>query len=236
MKNTKQGVVAQDSHTNKSAVRIVGCIWGFMMLVAAYFLVYILILSNPKGIQVAELVEAGKPPRQVNIPSNEATSIQVNHWSYNGSLFPKAKYSIAARVLGVHRYYLDFQAPLMPIDIALGWGEVSDPGVDEYITWSQSRRWYHFTVTDDSPYSVEFISKRSSNVHVIPASENIRAAISKIRSDDEIFMEGLLVDVNLSMLFTDFHVTTSLTRDDTGSGACEILYVQRLVVEGMEYK
>jgi hypothetical protein len=45
-------------------------------------------------------------------------------------------------------------------------------------------------------------------------------------------MAGLLVDVRSNQGSID----TSLTRTDTGLGACEIYYVERLVIDGMEYR
>jgi hypothetical protein len=49
-------------------------------------------------------------------------------------------------------------------------------------------------------------------------------------------MEGLLVGVEGGRGSETQLVRTSLTRTDSGAGACEILYVQRLVVGQREYR
>jgi hypothetical protein len=55
--------------------------------------------------------------------------------------------------------------------------------------------------------------------------------IGSIRVGDQIRMTGLLVDYKVTKAGQDiFTRRTSLTRDDTGNGACEILYVTGLSV------
>ena len=42
-----------------------------------------------------------------------------------------ADYKIRARVLSTHKYWLGQSANLMPIDLAVGWNEMSDSAVIE---------------------------------------------------------------------------------------------------------
>lgn len=66
-------------------------------------------------------------------------------WDENGmtwTMQPRASYQISARVLGNKRYF-DWQSSVVPRDLALAWGDLSDPAVSESIHWWQSNRWYH---------------------------------------------------------------------------------------------
>jgi hypothetical protein len=67
--------------------------------------------------------------------------------------------------------------------------------------------------------------------HLIPASSAIARRIQAIHVGDQIRMTGLLVDYTVTRDGqTIFTRRTSLTRSDTGNGACEILYVTDLAV------
>ena len=76
-----------------------------------------------------------------------------------------------------------------------------------------------------------FNPEKASNNHLIPADPVTAARIGAIHVGDQIRMTGLLVDYTVTKdggeIFTR---RTSLTRGDTGNGACEILYVTGLSV------
>ncbi|MEJ2749825.1 MAG: hypothetical protein P8183_18235, partial [Anaerolineae bacterium] len=139
-----------------------------------------------------------------------------------------------ARVLGNKRYY-DWQSRVVPRDLALGWGDMSDPSVDEWIHWRQSNRWYRYH-WNSGDYSGSYITGHSANVHIIPATDNLDKALRQVEKNDLVYLEGYLVDLQVREGGRVGHVYTSLSREDTGDGACEILYVERLVVNGRLYE
>ena len=151
-------------------------------------------------------------------------------------LQPRASIVMQGRVLHTRHYDLDWRSVCSPLDIALGWGPVADPGVDEWINWRQSRRWYFYTIQPGAPVSVQDVARHSSNVHIIPANNNLSRALLKLEVGDLVFLEGELVDAEVDLLGMSFVTRTSLTRTDSGGGACEILYVRRLVVDGKEFR
>ena len=76
-----------------------------------------------------------------------------------------------------------------------------------------------------------FNPDKASNNHLIPASRAIARRIGAIHVGDQIRMTGLLVDYTVTKDGQEiFTRRTSLTRHDTGNGACEILYVTDLSV------
>ena len=63
---------------------------------------------------------------------------------------PLADFNLEARVLSTEHYRLGREADLSPVDLALGWGRMSDDTVLARIVISQSNRFY-FWRTDDFP-------------------------------------------------------------------------------------
>ena len=151
------------------------------------------------------------------------------------TITPRATYQISARVLG-NKSYSDWQAPIAPRDLALGWGDMSDSAVDEWISWRQSGRWYYYNWPSDSPYRGSIIRNQSANVHIIPATDNLAQALKQVSRDDIIYLEGQLVDVSATVLGSERRTKTSLSRKDSGGGACEILYVEKLIFEGQVFE
>ncbi len=124
----------------------------------------------------------------------------------------------------------------MPRDLALGWGEMSEKTVDDAIKWRQSGRWYHYEWNHASPYDGQTIATHSANIHIVPATDNLGKALRTVSKNDMIYLEGYLVDIEADDYGQEGSIRTSLTREDTGKGACEILYVTRLVIEDRFYE
>ena len=140
----------------------------------------------------------------------------------------KARFEIRARVLSTEPYYLNRTADLSPIDLALGWGVMSDQAVLDKIEISQSARWYRTRYELPAPVPDKLIISSSSNMHMIPARKDIDRKLKKLRVGDIVTLKGYLVDVDHNSGFT---WRTSMSRTDTGDGACEIVYVESLSVE-----
>jgi hypothetical protein len=137
---------------------------------------------------------------------------------------PLAEFSIKARVLGVERYYLGREADLSPVDLALGWGAMSDPAVLRQIQISQSSRFYYWYV-NKFPIPREEIETYSANMHMIPANGSIADQLSAIRPGQIIRLHGYLVEAHAG---DNWRWSSSLRRDDTGRGACELVWVESL--------
>ena len=140
----------------------------------------------------------------------------------------RAGFEIRARVLSTQNYYLHKESDLSPIDLALGWGMMSDQAALDRIKISQSSRWYRTRWDFPAPLSDQQVINNSSNMHMIPASKGIARSLKKLRSGDLVTLRGYLVDVDHD---SGWRWRTSMSRTDTGSGACEIVYVESMVVE-----
>ena len=139
-------------------------------------------------------------------------------------LTPLADYSIRARVLGTERYRFDQIADLVPIDLALGWMSMSDSHIlDKVHLFQLGRRFYYWM--PGGVLSAETAKISASNTHVIPADDDVLQQLLELKEGDVVRLTGQLVEVTARKGFT---VRSSLRRDDSGDGACEILYVQRV--------
>jgi hypothetical protein len=173
-------------------------------------------LVHPPG------VTAGAPPSQ-------QTLSQEQSFGFKGyRVTPRARFSLRARVLSRRDYRWDEGSDLSPSDLALGWGVMSDQAVLDRIDISQRSRWYFTRYDPPPPIPDGAIIANSSNMHMIPANDLVRRGLKKIRSGEIVNATGYLVDVDHG---SGFSWRTSLRRDDTGNGSCELFYVERLIVE-----
>ena len=140
----------------------------------------------------------------------------------------RAGFKLRARVLSREDYWLGEQSDLSPLDLALGWGVMSDQAVLDRITISQSSRWYFTRYDYPAPISDQEIINHSSNMHIIPADKRIRRKMKEVRRGDVVMLKGYLVDVDAS---SGFYWRTSMRRDDTGNGSCEIFYLTYAYIE-----
>ncbi len=138
-----------------------------------------------------------------------------------------AKFRIKAKVLAKEKYYIDRGADLSPIDLVLGWGNMSDESILEKIEISQSGRFYRWHV-ESFPMPRREIETHSANMHLIPANDSVKSDINKIREGDIIEISGSLV--NAISNDDGWQWKSSQTRTDTGNGACELIWVERLQI------
>lgn len=140
------------------------------------------------------------------------------------TLATRAHFDITARVLSRKDYSWGADADLVPMDLAMGWGRMSDSRVLADIDISQSGRFYYWR-TKHFPIPQREIETSSANMHMIPADAGIKRELEHIREGDVVHIEGFLVNASRP---DGWHWNTSMTRNDTGGGACELIYVERI--------
>jgi hypothetical protein len=161
-----------------------------------------------------------------NLPQQHSIS-QVNPQNINGyQITPLADFSIQARVLSTEHYRFGREADLSPVDFALGWGRMSDEAVLKQLEITQSNRFYFWHV-DQFPISREEIETHSANMHMVPADDNVKKALKAVRAGQVVNIEGYLIEARA---VDGWRWTSSLTRDDTGNGACELVLVKSIHV------
>lgn len=144
----------------------------------------------------------------------------------DATLHPLARFSLTARVLSREDYRFDAESDLSPTDLALGWGRMSDSAVLRDIDVMQSGRFYYWQVRS-LPIPRREIETHSANMHMIPANAVIAHALKRVRAGDVVTLEGMLVEADKP---DGWRWRSSMTRTDTGAGACEVVYVQDLLI------
>lgn len=150
-------------------------------------------------------------------------SIEKNGYS----LTPLAEFQAEARVLSAHHYSGDRESDLVPVDLALGWKHMSEDAVLKKIEIHQDGRFY-FWKTSAFPIPREEIETQSTNMHLIPADSIIEETLKSIKTGERVRFKGYLVEARAK---DNWHWRSSLTRHDTGAGACELVYVTSLTIE-----
>ncbi len=135
---------------------------------------------------------------------------------------PLARYTITARVLHRKTYRFDKAAAISPLDFALGWGPMSDPANYQKLSISQEGRWYHYSYATLPPGLSRGIAPFSANTHLIPANDDVRKTLLAVRQNETVRLKGYLVCAT-DKGGNDWQ--SSLTRDDTGNGSCEVMWV-----------
>lgn len=159
------------------------------------------------------------------IQENLSQATPINFKNY--TITPMADFSITARVLSRENYHLDKEAELAPVDLALGWGPMSDSKVLEKIEITQSNRWYHWNARE-FPIPRRDIETHSANMHMIPADTGVALALDNAVKGSIIELHGKLVSITQK---GGWHWKSSMTREDTGNGACEVIWVENIYIK-----
>jgi hypothetical protein len=182
---------------------------------ALAFLVYFYLhrpLTYPAGV----LIESG--PEQIAVsPGAEP----IVHGDYK--LKPLARFSLDARILHRKVYGYDREAKLVPVDLAIGWGPMSDQAVLDRVEITQSMRFYWYQYQLPPPIPREEIISHSTNLHVIPATPAVASFCKSLRQGELVHLDGELVEATGPGIDA---WRSSLSRTDTGNGACELMLVE----------
>jgi hypothetical protein len=189
---------------------------------------------SPIGQPDPEPIRITAQPEQYQTEDTEPVALRSD--DYHLTLELKAEYLLQGVVLGIKRYRFDRGALLAPYDIAVAWHQLTLSGLHRQLKWSQSGRWYFWRYGEDFPFDNTFVAKNSANSHLIPATENIKRALGRVRKGEHIALEGYLVQVSGLYKGEEFTWNSSLSRDDEGDGSCEVIYVTKVRFGGLRYE
>jgi len=170
-----------------------------------------------RPVTAADGVLAPRTPTQLDVKGGADFPLR------NYTLTPVARFTVEARVLGIERYKIGRESELSPVDFALGWGPMSDNRILSQLTISQGNRNYYYSWKDRPPVPVTQIIESSANMHLIPADSDVAARLDRVRVGQIVELRGKLVFVRAS---DGWMWRSSLTRSDSGNGACEVVWVQ----------
>jgi hypothetical protein len=64
--------------------------------------------------------------------------------------------------------------------------------------------------------------RSSANMHLVPANDAVADALAAVDAGDRVRIDGWLVQIDAT---DGWRWRSSLTREDSGAGACELIYV-----------
>jgi hypothetical protein len=158
-----------------------------------------------------------KAPIQNKINSSK-NFVEFNDYK----ITPMANFQLIGKVLSEKHYSTGRETELSPVDLALGWGPMAVQNNIDAISISQSRRWYRWRA-EKFPIPRKEIETNSANMHFIPTNETIDTLLKSIKKGDTVKLKGYLVQINGN---DGWRWTSSLTRNDTGKGACEVILLE----------
>lgn len=178
---------------------------------------------------------AASEPEQVLVAGEPDIELQVK--GHRVLLHPRATYQITGYAAETSRKLLDEWDFVMPLDVALVWGPVADPAVLAHMKFHLSERYVSYWYDAGTPPSaVGRLPSHIANNHLIPADDGVKAELARVAIGDLVTLRGKLVDVEVQDESGRqvYRARTSLSRDDVGSGACEILWVESAALERPE--
>jgi hypothetical protein len=172
---------------------------------------------------------AHPPPGAVAFAEPEQTAPGRQPFSIGKyRITPLAHFNIRARVMSREDYSFDHESELSPLDLAVAWGRMSDPAIYQQLAISQGNRFYYWHYDDKPPIPNDEIISSSSNMHLIPADATVKRQMERVRPGEIVHFEGELIEATEP---SGWHWRSSLSRTDTGAGACELVWVQAFQIE-----
>jgi hypothetical protein len=92
---------------------------------------------------------------------------------------------------------------------------------------SQYGRFFFYETHGQPLIELSEMAKSASNMHLVPADDTIRRALFAVREGEVVTLRGYLVEARGA---DGFRWRSSLTRTDTGGGACELMLVESVSV------
>lgn len=176
--------------------------------------------STPVFLEREPVQEPIEPPERVTVTRGGRTFVIEKLYRYEHS----------GEVLSATAYDLAWTNDFFDVDVGTIWGPTRE-ALKQRFTFQQMGR-FLFWRTETEPTQEERleVTRHIANNHLIPAegSAHLSRAVRFVREGDVVRIKGALVrilDEGGVVL-----ASSSVVRDDTGDGACEIVWVDELQI------
>lgn len=167
-------------------------------------------------------------PRQT---PTDATAFQIEARGIRYTIEPVFDYQLDGVVVSLHDsdvfwdiyHFKDWKDFINIRDLCVVWGDNVTSGVFRDMNYSNTT-WTCWISTRDAGVAERFAWDQLSNNHLLTHDPAIHEAIKSAEIGDQIQFDGKLASYSHA---GGFQRGTSVTRADTGNGACETVYVER---------
>jgi hypothetical protein len=171
-------------------------------------------------------------------PLKNLNPIQFSKDGYHYALTPRHEYTLHGLIVSLRDYtFMSYRKSdsVFPMDLCVIWGSnlVNRIHQNPNISFSQHGRFCMYRSTGFVP----FHGSELSNNHILLATEDLKDVLVQLAPGDQIRLHGRLVDVDAHLLEhggpadpAHFKMKTSTQRNDTGGGACEIIYTDEIEI------
>lgn len=182
--------------------------------------------STPVSLEREPVQEPIEPPERVTVTRGGRTFVIEKLYRYEHS----------GEVLSATAYDLAWTNDFFDVDVGTIWGPTRE-ALKQRFTFQQMGR-FLFWRTETEPTQEERleVTRHIANNHLIPAegSAHLSRAVRFVREGDVVRIKGALVrilDEGGVVL-----ASSSVVRDDTGDGACEIVWVDELQINSRVFR
>ncbi|CAN5210507.1 hypothetical protein BH09PSE6_BH09PSE6_11980 [soil metagenome] len=195
---------------------------GFLCLLASWWFGGIL----PPRSQLAQsvLAEPSQTPTRTAPFSTEVDGVEYQ-------VKPVFDYEIDGLVVSEHDsasffdiIHADWNDRINVVDLCVIWGANAADGAYEKMEFSSGQFVCYYRTNDRDAAQPQYFRALSNN-HLLTDDPRVAKRLRTVRVGDQIRLRGQLVEYSHDHGFA-FHRGTSTTRDDTGDGACETIFVR----------
>lgn len=186
--------------------------------------------SLPPPAQLNEALLA--PPQQ--IPVHQAP-FQTRVGEVDYTVRPLYRYELTGLVVSRHDSqtwwdyaHAEWKDALNAVDLCVVWGDNVASGAYQPLSYS-SDQWTCHVETRSTEAWQAFDPTALSNNHLLADRPELAKLLRQARVGDQIRLSGYLSEYS-HKVGAGFHRGTSTTRDDTGNGACETIYVEQFEI------
>jgi hypothetical protein len=198
----------------------------FKISVLCWLATFLIPQPLPGKNQIHPLLQ--KEPEQASLQASTPITQAIDGFTY--ALEPTSTYKITGLVVSSYdsRSWYDIYHKNDPgniKDLCLVWGSNINNEAYQNVKFRSGQFTCYYSWFGTDPH---FNSQAFSNNHLLPATDAIKKAIRHTHRGDQVKIGGYLI--NYTVTKKDQVVgrrLTSVSRDDSGNGACEVLYVTR---------
>lgn len=191
--------------------------------------VFGVMFSGVKGMDVADIApELGQAPQQ---SGTQRAPFTFDYMDVTYDVQPVAAYELWGLVVShndinsLSDAYHD-KTSVDTKDLCVIWGP--NVATDDFKRVAfESGSW---TCYFRYPNGVQFTGRALSNNHVVTDRKVVRDLIDKVRPGDQVYFKGMLVNYHDRRRPASAWRRTSVTRTDTGNGACEVVFVEDMAI------